>query len=191
MVAPILAWQDRLVIDLGMESRILPATILVLTLVVVAPILIVVVASVASAALGGFSAAEGRGLWRRFAFALVPIGAAMWLVHFGFHLATSAGTGISVIQRIAVDLGVSLLGSPAWLWGCCVTPPGWLLPLEILVLDVGLAGSIVIAWRIAGQSRKGVRALVTSLPWIAVAAALFAFGLWIVLEPMEMRGTLL
>ena len=191
MVAPILAWQDRLAIDLGMESRILPATILVFTLVVVAPILIVVVASVASAAFGGFSAVEGRGLWRRFAFSLVPIGAAMWLVHFGFHLATSAGTGISVIQRIAVDLDVSLLGTPAWLWGCCVTPPTWLLPLEILVLDVGLAGSIVIAWRIAGQSRKGVQALVTSLPWIAVAAALFAFGLWIVLEPMEMRGTLL
>lgn len=191
MVAPILAWQDRLAINLSLESRVIPATIVVLVLVVCAPILLIAIASVLSSLLAGLSTAQRKGIWRRFAFALVPIGAAMWLVHFGFHLATSAGTGLSVVQRIANDVGVTFLGSPEWLWGCCATPPGWLLPLEILVLDLGLIGSIVIAWRVAEQLQTGVRALVTALPWIAIATALFAFGLWIVLEPMEMRGTLL
>ena len=140
MVAPILAWQDRLALQLGMENRLVPATLLVLGIVILVPLVLFVCATMVSMILGALGGATGRGLWRRYVFALVPIGAAMWLVHFGFHLATSAGTGISVLQRIANDLGITMMGTPAWLWGCCVTPPGWLLPLEIIALDLGPRG---------------------------------------------------
>jgi cytochrome c oxidase assembly factor CtaG/polyferredoxin len=171
MVGPVLSWEDSVALWLGFESRLVPASIFVLGVIVVAPVVLVVLT-------GGRS-------WRRVAFGLVPIGFAMWLVHFGFHFATSAGTAVSVVQRMALDIGVTGLGVPEWIWGCCVILPDWLLPVEILALDVGLVGSLVAVWQIA-ERRWRIAGL-----WMGAAVVLFAVGVWIVLQPMEMRGTVL
>ncbi|MCH2161616.1 MAG: cytochrome c oxidase assembly protein [Phycisphaerales bacterium] len=191
MVGPVLAWQDDLALRLGLESRFLPATILVLGLVVVVPAALLFLAASFSRLLGGSDSIEGMGAWRRGVYTLLPIGASMWLVHFGFHLATSAGTGVSVVQRMAGDIGLRALGEPEWIWGCCATPPPWLLPMEMLALDLGLVASIVVAWRMAAQRHSGNRLALSALPWIVLASILFTFGLWLILQPMEMRGTIL
>ena len=149
----------------------MPATMLVLVLIVVAPALLV--------------ALSGKQRWRQLAFGLVPIGFSMWLVHFGFHLATSAGTAVSVVQRMVGDLGVSAIGVPEWIWGCCVILPSWLLPLEILTLDVGIVGSLLALGSMTPASLR-MRFL-----WMGVAVGLFVLGVWIVLQPMEMRGTVI
>jgi hypothetical protein len=63
-----------------------------------------------------------------------------------------------------------------------VTP--WLLPLELLFLDVGLLLSLYTGYRLA----PSLKALA---PWAMLLTLLFAAGVWILLQPMEMRGTLL
>ena len=44
-----------------------------------------------------------------FAMTMVPLGFAMWLAHFVFHLFTGSHMPIPVIKRIALDLHLILL----------------------------------------------------------------------------------
>ncbi len=63
--------------------------------------------------------------------------------------------------------------------------------MEILFLDLGLLFSLYAAYRIAlGQSDRGRRAYLMLAPWALLIVMLFAAGVWIVLQPMQMRGTL-
>jgi hypothetical protein len=70
--------------------------------------------------------------------------------------------------------------------------PDWLLlPIELILLEGGLIGSLLASHRIAltvisdeGRARRAF------LPWAMLAVMLFALGVWLLLQPMEMRGTL-
>ena len=123
---------------------------------------------------------------------LVPIGFAMWLVHMLFHLMTSWLTAWPAAQRVMQDLGVSLFGEPAFAMSCCGPAPNWLLPVEILLLDLGLLLSLYVLYRLARQMVTGVISeLRFLLPWAVVAFALYCAGVWIILQPMQMRGTMI
>jgi hypothetical protein len=127
----------------------------------------------------------------RFAFALVPIGFGMWIAHYSFHFFTSWPTALPVMQRFAADRGWATLGALAWECACCQDVAAWIPQFEILMLDFGLLASLYVAFRIAessaGSVRQGLRAMA---PWGVLIIGLFAIGVWIVFQPMEMRGTL-
>jgi hypothetical protein len=61
--------------------------------------------------------------------------------------------------------------------------------LQTLLLDAGVLLVLYLAWRIsldyAPRSRDALRLFA---PWAGIATALFALGVWIFLQPMEMRG---
>ena len=57
--------------------------------------------------------------------------------------------------------------------------PGWLLRLEIVCLDVGLLLSLYTGWRLSGERWR------IALPWALLMVALFALGVWLLLEPMQ------
>jgi cytochrome c oxidase assembly factor CtaG/ferredoxin len=59
-------------------------------------------------------------------------------------------------------------------------------PTQLLLLDAGLLLSLYIGWRLA----KLYVARKLFLPWAALAAALYTWGIWILFEPMQMRGML-
>ena len=64
----------------------------------------------------------------------------------------------------------------------------WLPRLEIVWLDLGLLLSLYAGCRMTrGRSPAAWRAFV---PWAFLIVLLFATGVWIVLQPMQMRGTL-
>ena len=78
-------------------------------------------------------------------------------------------------------------------------PPQWnvsslafvALPgLQILLLDAGCLLSLWILWSKA-KDLAPHRALRLFLPWLLLVAALYAIGIWIIFQPMEMRGTLI
>ncbi len=67
----------------------------------------------------------------------------------------------------------------------------WLPQMEILLLDVGLLFSLYAVYRIAlGYSDRGPRVVAMIGPWALLIVLLFAAGVWIVLQPMQMRGAL-
>ncbi|MHC5544872.1 FesM, partial [Singulisphaera rosea] len=137
--------------------------------------------------------AEGpRRLATRFAYALVPLGFAMWFAHYLFHFITSYESAIPTTQRFAADvLGITSLGKPTWSLACCGPVVEWLPHLEILALDLGLLLALHTGYRIAlGLTPRPSLAVKVFAPWAILSLALFAAGVWIVLQPMQMRGTL-
>jgi ferredoxin len=190
MVPPVYAFEGWLAGLLHTDSEALVLLLVFGVGLVVLPALLALAAGAASRALAG--AQEGAlALATRFAYSLVPVGFGMWLAHYSFHFLTGALTIVPVAQSLAADLGLPWFGAPRWDLGPLV-PTSWLLGIELLFLELGLFGSLLAAYRIASvhlADRR--RARWAALPWAALAVALCAAGVWLLLQPMEMRGTFL
>ena len=127
----------------------------------------------------------------RYSFALLPLGFGMWCAHYGFHFLTSCDTAVPTAQRFLDDLGWTALGEPHWVAACCRPVATWLPRLEVLFLDVGLLLSLYTGYRIAlSQSARLPAALKAFAPWALLMVLLFAAGVWIMFQPMQMRGTM-
>jgi hypothetical protein len=113
----------------------------------------------------------------------------MWAGHFIFHLTNGAPTAWPVLQRAATDLGLSWLGTPDWTAGAFALLGGGSPVLQVLLLDGGLLLTLYVAWRIAQRQRPHFQSAARAFaPWAALAAVLFGIGVWIFLQPMQMRG---
>ncbi len=111
---------------------------------------------------------------RSYGFALVPLGFSMWVAHFSYHLLTGWHSIVPVLERFlhVSGQGVSLSG----------VVPSWLPAAQILLLDCGLLASLYIAWRTA---RRQIGAV---LPWAVLAIGIYGASIWILFQPMQMRG---
>jgi cytochrome c oxidase assembly factor CtaG len=163
MIGPVVEWQDGVRESLGLSSA-WPVVTGFYAAALLPPLLLLFAP-------------------RRYVYSLVPLGAAMWLSHYSFHLFTSYDAVVPAARRAAFDLGW-LAEAPSWVCTCCAAAPAWLVRGELLALDLGLLLSLYTAWRVAG------RRLPPALPWAALIVGLFALGVWVLLEPMQMRGTM-
>ncbi len=190
MIEPVVQWQDRLRLALGDPPRLVITTASYLVALIVLPLVVVALAATISrrwARLAGSTVTTAT----RFAFALAPIGFGMWLAHYSFHFFTSWDTIIPATQRFAADRGWTAFGEPVWRCACCQGTAAWIPRVEILMLDFGLLGSLYTGFRIAEASTSSTaRALRAFAPWATLMVLLFVLGVWIVFQPMEMRGTL-
>jgi len=164
----------------------------VLGLLFAAGLVAVPVAAVgaAAAATRALAPGSGRGVASiavRFAFALVPFGAGVWLAHYGFHFLTGVGAILPVAQVAAIDLaGQALLGEPDWRW--MGVRSGAVFPFQLGAIVLGALGASAVAHRIAERDFPS-RAVGAAAPWIVLVMLLTTLALWIVGLPMEMRGT--
>jgi cytochrome c oxidase assembly factor CtaG len=184
MVAPVLSGISEIEKTLGFSSDLGIVTLLSALCLILLPAALAGTAAACSSAMAGSSLREN---FCRFSMSLAPLGFGMWLAHFVFHLFTTALTPIPVAQRIAKDLGLRS-AEPAWSAGSVAfyDLPG----LELLLLDLGFLVALYVGWRMAGQMTSN-RRISTFLPWGVLAAALYAAGVWIIFQPMEMRGMLM
>jgi cytochrome c oxidase assembly factor CtaG len=188
MIGPVVDGQTRLQAALGWTSSLPLTTAYYLLGLVILPASAVVATAMLSRSWGHLRTSPLKAA-TRFAFALVPLGFSMWLAHYGFHFITSYDAVVPALQRFAADLGIMELGSSSSVCACCQPVADWLPRLEIVCLDCGLLLSLYAAYRIAlthagslGQSLKAFT------PWAVLLVLLFAAGVWIVLQPMQMRG---
>jgi cytochrome c oxidase assembly factor CtaG len=190
MVAPVLEWQEQLASQLGQRSRVLATGLGYLFGLLVLPVILVGGAAALSRWLGRLKL-SWRETATRFAYALVPLGFGMWLAHYSFHFLASFDAVVPAVQRFAGDLGWAALGEPEVIGACCRPVADWLPRLEILFLDLGLLLSLYAGYRIALAQAAGTsQALKALAPWALLMVLLFAAGVWIVLQPMQMRGTM-
>ncbi|WP_437204696.1 cytochrome c oxidase assembly protein [Planctomicrobium sp. SH664] len=190
MVAPVVGVLKSVSRAWQLESLLLPVTLFNVLALLGMPL-------AAGLMCGWFSRHWGKlkipplTLARRFAVAFVPLGFAMWSAHYSFHFLTSWQSVVPVVQRFAADWGWIPLGEPLWRCACCQLPANWLICLEILALDLGLLASLYAVWRIS-STLTAERRLIASIaiPWATLGTLLFAVGVWLVFQPMEMRGTL-
>jgi len=190
MVTPVYAVESWMAGSLGIASGPLAVGLLFLVGTLLLPALLVAGSATASAALSG----SGRTVIQeatRYGYALIPIGFGMWVAHYLFHFLVGGLTLIPLTQEYLASFGIEFLGTPAWALGPLV-PDSWLLPLELVFLELGLLVSLVAAYRIAQREvGSGLRALKASMPWGLLAVLLSLAGAWLLLQPMEMRGTML
>jgi cytochrome c oxidase assembly factor CtaG/ferredoxin len=194
MTGPVVDWQNRLTSDWRLQSPLAATTAFYFIALTAIPLVLVGSAAFLSRRWGRLNAThtgDATLAVTRYAFALVPIGFTMWLAHYSFHFLTSYASVVPTTQRFFTDLGSTLFGSPQWSRACCIPAATWLIRLEIVFLDLGLLGSLYVAYRI-GLSQKLTLsgALRAAAPWAALIVLLFATGIWIVFQPMQMRGTL-
>lgn len=124
----------------------------------------------------------------RYSYALAPLGFGMWLAHYGFHFFSGLYTFIPVTQNLFASLGWPILGAP--LWRLTGIPSRFIQPMEIGFLLLGLAGSLLVAFRLAEEDAPGkmIRAFA---PWALVSVMIWAASMWLMFQPMEMRAMLM
>jgi cytochrome c oxidase assembly factor CtaG len=185
MVGPVLAWRAALA-----GHEILVTAAFYVAALVVLPLVSVGAATMLSRRWGRLAASPLR-VATRYTFALVPLGFGMWLAHYGFHLLTSFDTAIIALERFTAEHGWPQVAAPACSAACCRPVAPWLPRLEIVCLEVGMLLSLYGGWRISLARTSGAgRALAALLPWAVLMVLLWAVGVWIVLQPMQMRGTM-
>jgi hypothetical protein len=188
MVVPAAAWLERLTERYSTVSTLPFISLFFLIALVLAPALLMSAAVAAGRALAHI-VTPSRELFCRFSVALLPVGLAMWGAHVLFHLSTGWRTAWPVVERAAGDLGVGWLGTPRWTPSSPLFTPEAMLAIQMLLLDAGVLLSLYVGWRIARSNTSRAQDSLTLLaPWAAVVALLYAAGVWVFLQPMQMRG---
>ncbi len=146
---------------------------------------------------GARTSVTGRQLFNRFVLTMLPLGLAMWTAHLLFHFLTTWHSAWQLLQQFIADsmskFGLHTSISPDWSQavGTAMSQPS-LLAFQLLLLDAGLLLSLYAAWRVACEFQpRPVHAVRMLSPWFGALVALYAFGFWILLQPMQMRGMLM
>jgi cytochrome c oxidase assembly factor CtaG/polyferredoxin len=133
-----------------------------------------------------------RAVFCRFSLALLPLGMAMWTAHLLFHLSTGWGMLKPVLQQMTSDLGWRFSAQPNWGMPQPLLHSDAMLSLQLLVLDAGLLLTLYLGWKLAVQwAGSATRAMRLLLPWATIVTAGYAAGIWILLQPMQMRGMIM
>ena len=184
MVAPVYRFEAWLARLLGSTSEVPVLAILFVLSLGVAPLILVAGAAALTRTVAG--GAVGR-IAMSYAYAFVPFGFGVWLAHYAFHLLTGLFTVIPIAQNVVVDLlGRPALGEP--LWRLTGMRPGAVYPIQLGFIVLGAMGSLALAYRISERDYPDRPALPTA-PWAMVTMILTTVAIWILSQPMEMRGT--
>jgi hypothetical protein len=177
------AWLGRM-LGAGSEAPALAALFAVL--LIVAPALLLGLAAASTRAVTEDADRSIVQIGVDFAYALVPFGFGMWLAHYAFHLLTGALAIIPAVQRAVADAwGTPILGEP--LWRLTGMRPGEVFPIQVGFIVLGAMGSVAAAHRIAERDYPA-QAGRAAASWILVTVLLAAAALWLVAQPMDMRG---
>jgi hypothetical protein len=189
MVTPVYALEEWLAELLGTQSELPVLLIIFFVGLIVIPVLLLGLTAWLSQMGVGATGRSPLRVWvAKYAYALVPMGFGVWLAHYAFHFLTGFWTIVPVVQSFVADItGVALLGLPRWDLGPLV-PPGWLYPLELGFLGLGWFGSLLVAYRLAEQDHPSQPWRIFA-PWAVLLSVLFAAAIWLMAQPMEMRGT--
>jgi hypothetical protein len=127
-----------------------------------------------------------RASFSKYAPILVPIGFAVWFAHYGFHFVTGALAIIPAAHNFLIDHGILLFGpSPNWQLSTLL-PFSWLLPLQVLCVVLGFAGSFFVLTDIGRHEESSFP---SQLPWLLLLLAIAVSAIYLFTLPMEMRGT--
>jgi polyferredoxin len=187
MVSPVFAFMSWLSGATGVTGRGSLLGILFFLALVVEPAVLLGLAAWSSRRLTG----ERCGLLAlitRHAVGLLPLGFGIWLAHYAFHFLTGVLTVVPLVQSALIDAGLPWLGAPRW--QLAGLPERFVYPIELGLLGLGLVGSWLVSWRLATRdhAESPLRAFA---PWSVLHLLLALAAMWLLSQPMEMRGTFL
>jgi ferredoxin len=101
---------------------------------------------------------------------LLPVGFAVWIAHYSFHLLSGLFTFVPLISNF--DLPVSWMGLNTSV----------ITPIQLGVLVLGFLGSILVSIMLS-ENKK------VQIAWITMNLVITCMAVWIMILPMDMRGT--
>jgi polyferredoxin len=166
--------------------------VLVFSAAIVAVLLVLDLAGLWLSRSGERANPSRREVFCRFSQALLPLGLAMWVAHLLFHLFTGWATLGPAIHQAGADFGWHLLAPPQWGMNLPLLSANTMLSAQLLLLDAGLLLTLYLGWRLAQHwTARSSRAILLLLPWATSVAVAYAVGVWILLQPMQMRGVMM
>ena len=185
MVSPVYAFQNWLANLLGVSSELPVLAVIFGLSLVLEPLILVGVAAVIAKSWGR-SQRSLLSLAVRYSFALAPIGFGIWLAHYGFHFLTGLYTWLPVAQSAVADLGWSVQPQ----WGAPGLPDNLVQLFEYGFISLGLLGSLLVSYSIAA-TEEVVHPVRVFIPWATLSLLLAGAAVWLMSQPMEMRGVVL
>jgi ferredoxin len=187
MVSPVYALQSWLgnVLRINREAPILGFIFVIFLLI--EPLVLLLLAAWLTKKWGGSRRAL-LPLMIRHCYALVPLGFGIWLAHYGFHFLTGLYTAIPVFQSFVAGTGWPIIGEPMWRLGGLSEKVVY--PMELGFLGLGLLGSLLISYRLA-EDEPDTRTIRVFSVWAGLCIFLWASAMWLLSQPMEMRGSFL
>ncbi len=187
MVSPVYALQRWLAELLHLQREAPILGLIFVFFLVVEPVLLLGLAAWLSKKWGGAREAI-IPLSMRHTYGLVPLGFAVWLSHYAFHFLTGIFTFVPVLQSALAGAGWPILGEPQW--GLVGMPKNAVYPMELGFLGLGLLGSLLVSYRLAEES-PAPRTGWAFAPWAVLCVLLWTAAMWLMSQPMEMRGSFL
>ena len=186
MVAPVRGVEAAIGHALGVSGEAPVLALLFIAVLIVAPGALLGGAATLSKLLADDRVRSTTQIAVNYVYALAPFGFGMWLAHYGFHLLTGIFTIVPVTQRAAIDLlGWSALGEP--LWRLTGMRPGSVFPIQVGFIMLGTLGSLATAFQITERDYPK-RIAAALIPWALLIVWLAGVALWILSQPMDMRG---
>ncbi len=187
MTAPVVGWETQLIRASGIGRFGVVTLGMVLGLCIL-PFVVVALLARLSDRFGTKRVGWNSNL-QRFSPALIPLGLGMWLAHYSFHLFTSGNAFLVAATRFIHDWkGGAYAINPAPCGCYNASAISWLLPLELLMMDFGLCVSLYVVYRIARLDFPRRSWIGVATPWFAFLFVFFALCVWVLLQPMQMRG---
>ena len=187
MVSPVYAFQNWLANLLGVGTEWQGLAVIFGLFLVLEPLVLIGLAAWIARSWGR-SQRPLLSLAIRYSFALAPIGFGIWLAHYGFHFLTGLYTWMPVTQAAVADLGWAVLGQPQW--GAPGLPENLVQLFEYGFITLGLLGSLLVSYSIAA-TEEVVHPIRVFIPWATVALLIAGAAVWLMSQPMEMRGVVL
>jgi ferredoxin len=152
-----------------------------------------------------------RVVFCRFSLALLPLGIAMWAAHLMFHVTITVPSLGPAFAQATADLGSLLHGGGRHVAASMAMMPEMgmagmtassmalkltqgfdgtsLLSVQVLIMDAGLLFSLYVGWRLVREMTSSTRSMAGMLSvWCVSNALLYAVCVWVLTQPMEMRG---
>jgi hypothetical protein len=193
MTPPVYDLETWLASQLGTSSETIVLGLIYLVTAVAGPIALAYLAAWLSQVLARSNISLDR-LVMRYAYSFVPLGFAIWLAHYLFHLLTGLLTIAPAFQSFfAQTLRWPVLGQPDWAFALRFIPAVETIQIwQTLIMYSGLLAAVAVALNAARKAQRNRRRLLLEvLPWLVLLVALtFASGTTFLL-PMEMRGSAL
>jgi ferredoxin len=102
---------------------------------------------------------------------LLPLGFAVWLAHYSFHLLTGFFTFVPLVMT-QFSMPLQWMG----------LRPSIVTPIQMGLLTLGFIGSVIVSSSIS-QNKK------IQFSWVAAHFTIALLAFWILSMPMDMRGT--
>jgi hypothetical protein len=122
----------------------------------------------------------------RWGYVLLPLGFGFWAAHYLFHFLTGALSIAPVFEHFFAYRGLGI--DPNWRLSRLV-PTAWLFPLGAGLVSVYglLAAWVAVRIALRDFGRRGALAL---WPPLLFVLSFMAISLLVLMQPMEMRGTI-